>query len=403
MNSKYFFIGLFILLISNLVYPMQLNKNLSSSDFSTFDKKICVEIFYSPTCPHCKLFRQYIATLSKEHPNLEVKEYAVVSNLPLLQALDEYYLVPDEYFGAVPQVFMADHVFLGSSSEELNEFKSVLLDLEKTNKGYMCPSDKISSLNTSVDTLMKSFKNFSLPVLIFAALVDSVNPCALAGIIFFISYITAIGKKGKALLIVGFFYTLGLFLAYLFLGLFFNNIIDYASSFSSILVNILYPITAIVSLIFSILSFRDYRKIKEGELHDMDLKLPDWAKKLIRKLTYFFMNLTNISAIAFVVGFVISFVEFLCTGQIYLPTILYFQSIPGFQAQALFFLTIYNLIFVFPVVLVFVLAYTGTSVVVFKEFLEKNAPRVKIAIGIFFLVLFAIMLYLSLRNLGLVV
>jgi cytochrome c biogenesis protein CcdA len=50
---------------------------------------------------------------------------------------------------------------------------------------------------------------------VLAGLVDGLNPCAFATIIFFVSYLSLSGKKGKEILITGASFTVGVFIAYL--------------------------------------------------------------------------------------------------------------------------------------------------------------------------------------------
>jgi len=83
----------------------------------------------------------------------------------------------------------------------------------------------------------------------------------------------------------------------------------------------------------------------------------------------------------FVTGVVVSFLELACTGQVYLPTIIFVVSQPEMQVRALFFLVLYNLLFILPLVVVFILVYYGTGSKQLIRFLQQRAAMVKLGEG----------------------
>ena len=105
-------------------------------------------------------------------------------------------------------------------------------------------------------------------------------------------------------------------------------------------------------------------------------------------------------AVAFVIGFLVSLFEFLCTGQVYLPTIVYILSVPSLSSQALFYLILYNALFVTPIVLIFVFAYFGTTAHQFQQILVREAALIKILTAILFIVLASYMGIISLQMYG---
>jgi hypothetical protein len=84
-------------------------------------------------------------------------------------------------------------------------------------------------------------------------------------------------------------------------------------------------------------------------------------------------------------GVLISTLEFLCTGQIYLPTIIVVAStVPEFQGQALL---LYNLMFILPLVIIFTLVYFGMRSEQLQDVLDKNRALFKLLTTIVFFVL----------------
>ena len=60
---------------------------------------------------------------------------------------------------------------------------------------------------------------------------------------------------------------------------------------------------------------------------------------------------------------------------------------PELRARAISYLVLYNLMFIVPLIVVFILAYFGTTSKDLTEFLKKHAAAVKIGMTIVFLTL----------------
>ena len=132
----------------------------------------------------------------------------------------------------------------------------------------------------------------------------------------------------------------------------------------------------------------------------MKLRLPDVVKKRIhtsiRENTWFGGYLVG----AFLLGAFISLLELVCTGQVYLPTIIFISGLPALKAHAFFFLLLYNLCFIVPLVVVFLIAYFGVfNLKTHVAFIEL-VPLVKILTAVFFFVLGGVLLYLLLSGLA---
>ena len=92
-------------------------------------------------------------------------------------------------------------------------------------------------------------------------------------------------------------------------------------------------------------------------------------------------------------GFVVSILELACTGQIYLPTIMFISTIPKLKINALFYLLFYNFLFVFPLILVFLLTYWGTSSRQIGALTEKNFGKIKLAMTFIFFSLAVLLVF----------
>jgi cytochrome c biogenesis protein CcdA len=87
----------------------------------------------------------------------------------------------------------------------------------------------------------------------------------------------------------------------------------------------------------------------------------------------------------FTLGFVIAGTEVVCTGQLYLPTIGYIMTIPKLRAYAFLNLVFYNIMFIIPLLAIFVAAYFGVSSERMALVTKEHTGTVKLATGILFI------------------
>lgn len=129
----------------------------------------------------------------------------------------------------------------------------------------------------------------------------------------------------------------------------------------------------------------------------MLLQLPLSLKTRIHKIMGFFLRDKNKSALrltlaALAVGFGVSLVEAVCTGQVYVPTCVLIMQDPAFRVRAVSYLVLYNLMFIVPLVAVFVLALLGYESKGFNTFLKKHLGITKLLLCAVFLGLFVLLL-----------
>jgi len=158
-------------------------------------------------------------------------------------------------------------------------------------------------------------------------------------------------------------------------------------SFLAIIGRWVYGVTLLLCLALAWGSFFDYRKAEEGRLSDMSLKLPDrlrgWIRTLIRDGT----SARRFVLSSFAMGFAVSIAELACTGQVYLPTIIFVLGVPEWRAQASAALVLYNVMFILPLIGVFLLVYYGTTSQQLIDWMTRHTARVKLGTTVLFLLL----------------
>jgi cytochrome c biogenesis protein CcdA len=233
-------------------------------------------------------------------------------------------------------------------------------------------------------SIVDRFRSFGVLTVLAAGLVDGLNPCAFATIVFFISYLAFVGRGRREVLAVGAAFTLGVFLTYLGVGF---GLLKFLASlpFLSAISRWVYGLTALLCLVLAAGSLYDWWQARRGKPEEMRLKLPLRLRRWINRVIREGAGLRAFVPVAFLTGMAISLIELACTGQVYLPTIIFVLGVPELQARAALYLILYNLLFVLPLVVVFVLAYLGTTSEQLGQFINRRAATVKlVTAGLFF-------------------
>ncbi len=343
-------------------------------------KKICIVFFYSPGCGLCIRLKAKLDAFEKIYP-IEVRMYNLnyKKNSDLLLAYYGKYNITKPYN---PIIFIGEKYFyLESQMDELEgEIKRWL------GTGLSCPDVK----GNAAEVAEELFKNWTLPTIIFGGLLDGINPCAFATLIFFIAYLER--AKKKAILPVGISFAIAVYIGYFLIGL---GLLGFLSVIRGMVKSYLDITIGMLAIALGILSISDFFIVKKGK--EAILQLPMFIKKrrgrIIKGITGD-RSIAVLAIISFSAGFAISVLEFACTGQIYVPILgkLVAES-STFSTTALIFLIIYNFMFILPLLIILSLFYFGRSSKALGEMQKSSYAYVKLLIGIFLLVLGSFMFY----------
>ncbi|MDP8253818.1 MAG: cytochrome c biogenesis CcdA family protein [Candidatus Kaelpia aquatica] len=296
----------------------------------------------------------------------------------------------ENYF--TPKIFIADNLLQGA--DDIKQNMDLLIQEE------LLSSSKDQEENIFVSKISK----FTLPVVIGAGLLDGVNPCAFTVIIFFVSFLVITGYRKKEMFYIGGAFIFAVFLTYLLIGLGLFAAFYRLAFYRTIFGIFRYIIIGIVFFLAG-LNLYDYLiyKIKKTP-KNLILQLPGRIKFLIKKIIgegyrgqdAKSQGIIRLVVIALSVGFVVSILESVCTGQVYFPTIAFLAQLPGvMKIKALSYLFVYNLMFIIPLIAIFILGLLGVSSGQFERFLKHNLGKIKIvtAVLFFFLGYILIVLY----------
>jgi len=343
---------------------------------------IMVEYFGDIGCSHCDLFEEKILPAAEQRAGFEAEvTYVNVLTQNGFELCEKRLAVMGYEYTISPVMIVGNNVYQGNSAVDNGILEELLY--ARDHGEYLPKRENLPGIHTGsqIDIAV-------LPVLL-AGLIDGVNPCAFATMIFFISWIALRGGSRKGIIIAGTGFITGVFIAYLIIGLGFFAVFQAAQDLS-LLREIIRYLFSSVSLILSILTFRDaYRIWKSKEAGAMQLQLPKTLKKRIHRVirnSDMHRGPILLFSVLLVTGLIVALLELACTGQIYFPTIAYMVQ-SGSYTGALLWLVLYNIAFVLPLILLFTFALAGVSHKKISSWFNRHVVKGKLATGILFLLL----------------
>jgi len=232
-----------------------------------------------------------------------------------------------------------------------------------------------------------------------AGLADGVNPCALAALIFLLSLLSVSGRSSNEILATGLLYALGIFIAYFGVGFGIFRGLQALSGFD-LAARILYPAAALVTLVLTVATVRDYQRAKRGAPEDISLRLPKPLLKAEHGVTRTLLRGRWFLLLAVIAGAAVSLLELFCTGQIYLPTLVYLSSQGELLARVIPMLALYVLMFTLPVIVLTVLVWAGVSSKSLRDWARAHTATSKLAMAVIFALLTLALIAVSLRGWG---
>jgi cytochrome c biogenesis protein CcdA len=208
-------------------------------------------------------------------------------------------------------------------------------------------------------------------IAITGGLIDGINPCAFAVMVFLVSFLSAKKYSFRHIWV----FILGVFVLYFLLGVGGYYLLE-----KIITPKIAGITTRIIAFLIIIL----------GLVHIFEnpyksrLVLPKQERRFIHSL----IIRTGLSSKSFFsffgLGVVVAFLESACTGQVYLPVIYSFVAL-GYK-RSILYLFVYNICFVLPLILVGWLSISFKEKII-KNWDERYIKKFKMVMGLFLVIL----------------
>ena len=326
------------------------------------DARVLPLQLFSHDCPYCRRLINRVLPAVSEKYNVAVKLSYFDLSMPSAYPL---FLTAGEHFGQqgadLPAIFIGREV-LGGEKEIRTGLSMQVEQFLKDPEGYrqrsINPFDQEQDIKNSGT---KAFESLTLSLVAGAGLIDGLNPCAFGTIILLVSFLTLFGTGQRVVIWAGTTFIFGVFLTYMTIGMVFYH------SLRSVLMNPVLGtgvnmIMLLLLVALCLISVMDvFRLIKTDK--PQILKFPESGRRLVEKMIREFARTPALKlGMPFALGVVIAGMEFTCTGQVYIP-IVTMLSEPEYRVGALGYLFVYNLVFILPLIVVFVLVVSGTKMV----------------------------------------
>lgn len=360
--------------LSSIEGDFAIYKDLSSIE----DDDTALILFVTTSCEGCTQAEKYLqSTLSFDKQKLLIYNIMEGDNTAVLRKLMKIYEVPDN-MQQVPILFFKTGYLSGADA------------IRKDTLNYLIDAGSAGSWDEVVSNLSteKEDVRISKLKLIVTGFINGLNPCGLSMLIMVLSVLLMSGRSfGKGSIS----YLAGKFITYLVLGLSIGTLLGFIEGrvFGTVYaaVNIVF---AVVATCFGFFYLADFVHVCRHDYGKEKLRLPEgfrrWNHSMIKKLS----NAKGwlLYPMLFALGIVISAGEFLCTGQVYLATLIYMAGHKGVYGTGLTGdLVIYLIAMCIPMLLLVIFVSKGQNVMSASHLSLKILPFIKLSYGVFFFVL----------------
>ena len=404
MQKRFFQILLFVTLVFVSDRQITAGQEAGNND-KQLQEPVNIIFFSAASCEDCLEVKETMPELIvdlEEYISIEVYDIETdAANLALFLTYCQEYETGNV---APPVIFIGDKYLIGTKDiiDNLQEvikdrMGEVALPPENTTKIPDGPTTTEidppkpepnlppEEADKTESKIVEQFNKFSIGAIILAGLIDGINPCAFTTIIFFISMLAYLGKSKYQLVVVGIGFTVSVFVTYLLLGL---GLLGAAKSFlvSHGVSRIATYIVAGLTFVLAGWSFLDFINfIRTKSVKSMTLGLPKSIKKKIHKVIRDGIGTRGLVAGSLSVGAFVAVLESICTGQVYLPVIIFVAKSSELKMTAISYLVLYNLMFILPLVIVLIITYFGVKSESLGNFFGRHLAASKLIMTLLFL------------------
>jgi len=312
-------------------------------------------IFYEEGCPHCARVESIIERVAPSYPALNVIRHEIHAPeaQDLLSRLLAAYGVE---LGSVPMFFVGDvasveGVYYGLYEEPYaTSGRSEELAIEEAIRRAVA-ENATSPLERAEGSESEGLAaRLTLPAIIVAAALDSVNPCDFAVLVLLLGTLLVIGKRGKVIW-AGLAFSAGIFIAYFSMGFGLYSLLGLTVGTRAFRVPFIMVVSS-VAILFGLWEMKDLFWYGKW----FSIEVPDKWKPSVKKLTSAAVTIPG----AFIVGLVDSLFLAPCTSGPYI-VILTLLSQTSTRWQGAGYLLIYNLVFILPMIAITIAVHFGLT------------------------------------------
>ncbi|MGM0461907.1 MAG: cytochrome c biogenesis CcdA family protein [Fibrobacterota bacterium] len=336
-----------------------------------------VHYFGESTCRDCHNLEENILDPLEEKlgERLTITRHNILNpeKLEKLKRFEQAYGIER---GNAISLFVADTFLLGFDDIK-NSADSLILNRVRDPEKYSMP---VTDSNES-NHVAESFQNFSFWLITLAGLADGINPCAIATMIFLISFLATRKINTRETIVVGQSFIITVFLTYFTIGLGGFHALRSLEEYH-IISEVIRWAAILLCVFVAAFSLRDALVFyKTRDIGKIRLQLPDSVKAKIHRVIRERLTGRNMIIGACITGFLVTLFETICTAQTYLPVLRVLTQHEELRFQAYLWLLYYNFLFIVPLQAVMIAAYKGMTWNSLAQGTQKNMVHIKIAIA----------------------
>lgn len=357
-----------------------------------------VEYYFEAGCDACETLRREVlpevAVRYPEDVTLQPRDIGVESNYLRLVAWQQR-------FGAVSNepvsMVVAGQVLLqGVRSIRGGLFEALDAALaRRPPAGTVTPGAATPAAGVGDPAaLARRVRGFTWAAVLAAAVVDSLNPCAVATLVFFMSLLTVAHIGVRRMWLAGLAFLAAVYMTYLAIGFGLWRLLGWLVVIRHFRV-LLDGAMVLVLAGLAFLSFRDAIRFRRtGRSEDVALKLPGRVQARIHAVLRGGLRRRHLVAGGFGAGVVVTVLESVCTGQVYVPALVLTIRQGESAGRCLAYLLAYNAVFVTPLLVVLALTCAGLGTPALVAWSRRNGVIGKTLLGLFFVGMAALLLVL---------
>ena len=350
---------------------LSLSALLSSSAFAADVEML---YFYEAGCPSCEELDEFLNQRIRPNYPVVIIEYEIHTsdNANLMLSLAAAYDAEEIIKKGTPAIFVGEIAFHGSS-------KTTMSDIEKAIQAAVAAevTSPLNQLSEKAQQQAQEIKRkLTLPAVLAASAVDSINPCAFGVLTLLLSTMLVISKSRNRVQIIstGLAFTTATFICYLLMGFGLFSAIRFAG-----LQHYIYLAVSIMAILIGLWNVKDYFWYERG----INIEVPQSWRPRLKKIT---ASVTSVPS-AFIIGCLVSVFLLPCTSGPYV-VIIGMLSDTTTRLQAAGFLVIYNFIFVLPfIIITLAVAFGITSPGKVESWRQKWLKKLHLATGILMLII----------------
>jgi hypothetical protein len=354
---------------------------------------VLVEYFFQPGCGECALVDAHVKPALAERfagfHELREHDIGVRENFLRLAAHQERLGISGNE--PVCMVVNGRHALDGYRQISEGLLDRIDLSLAMGEEPLALPEVASSSPSGDNVLLRRRAAKFTVAAVVAAGLADGINPCVFSTLVFLFSLLAVSGVRGRKLLLVGIVYCLACFLSYLALGFGLYHWLKLLDGHLVLQAAINCGMAALL-VGFAAFSFLDaWRFHQTGNPASVALQLPDRIKERIHRAMKASLRHGRLLPAVFVLGVLVTALESVCTGQVYVPTLTLLARAEGPASRWFVLLLLYNLMFILPLAVLFVLVWRGLGTPRLLAWSRRHVVPAKILLGLLFLALAFVM------------